>query len=412
MVSVIIPVYNAEKYIEECLDSLLRQTYPDFEVICVDDGSKDRSLEMLKQYEERDARISVLTQKNKYAGVARNTGMTHAKGKYLLFLDADDFFCADMLEQVVRKAETDKTEILVFDAYRYDEAHKKVSMGSWRALSEELFGEGIKRAAEIADIIYQFTIPAPWNKLLLKEFVEKNDLWFQKMKRANDLFFTCTALSCAERIGVLGRKLLYYRTGNMQSLQGSLGDTPEAFAQALYAVRDFLKVRNIWERFETSFYEAAAAHCVSNLGNMKSAADFTYLYEKLRSEIMPKLGVEADPIDSRIWQSIQQRDPLIIYGAGFAASILVRVLLLQWEYDVEKLTVAVTSAEENPSELYGIKVWEWKEIADKKEEPVMIAVLNKTVQGGIEDRLKNSDFQYFSKWGYKELLSLIKMIPG
>ena len=119
MVSIIIPVYNSEKYIRECLDSLLKQTYINFEIICIDDGSQDLSFEILKEYENRDNRIIVLSQKNQFAGIARNTGMKIARGKYLLFLDSDDFFCNDMLENLIRKAEIDNTDILIFDAYKF-----------------------------------------------------------------------------------------------------------------------------------------------------------------------------------------------------------------------------------------------------------------------------------------------------
>ena len=91
-VSVIIPVYNVEDYLRQCLDSVINQTLKDIEIICVDDGSTDKSLEILHEYEKKDSRITVLTQKNQYAGVARNVGMSVATGKYFVFLDSDDFF--------------------------------------------------------------------------------------------------------------------------------------------------------------------------------------------------------------------------------------------------------------------------------------------------------------------------------
>ena len=90
-VSVIIPVYNTENYLRECLDSVLAQTLREIEVICVDDGSTDNSLNILKEYQNKDTRIVVLTQENRSAGAARNYGLSIAKGKYLSFLDSDDF---------------------------------------------------------------------------------------------------------------------------------------------------------------------------------------------------------------------------------------------------------------------------------------------------------------------------------
>jgi glycosyltransferase involved in cell wall biosynthesis len=90
-VSVIIPVYNVEAYLRQCLDSVVNQTLKDIEMICVDDGSTDSSAEILKEYAKKDERIRVLTQSNSGAGAARNAGLVSAKGKWLYFLDGDDF---------------------------------------------------------------------------------------------------------------------------------------------------------------------------------------------------------------------------------------------------------------------------------------------------------------------------------
>ena len=91
-VSVIIPVYNVEPYLKQCMDSVVGQTLKDIEIICVDDGSTDGSLDILKEYATEDSRIQIIEQKNAGAGAARNNGMRHATGKYLSFLDSDDFF--------------------------------------------------------------------------------------------------------------------------------------------------------------------------------------------------------------------------------------------------------------------------------------------------------------------------------
>ena len=91
-VSVIVPVYNVEDYLEECIQSIRNQTLKDIEIICVDDGSTDRSYDILTKLQKKDDRIVVLKQKNKFAGVARNKGIEIARGEYLVFLDSDDFF--------------------------------------------------------------------------------------------------------------------------------------------------------------------------------------------------------------------------------------------------------------------------------------------------------------------------------
>jgi len=90
-ISVIIPIYNSEKYLKKCLDSVIKQTLKDIEIICIDDGSTDNSKEILREYAKKDKRIVILEQKNKYAGIARNNGIKIAKGEYIHFLDSDDW---------------------------------------------------------------------------------------------------------------------------------------------------------------------------------------------------------------------------------------------------------------------------------------------------------------------------------
>ena len=103
-VSVVLPVYNSERYIHQCLNSILNQTLKEIEIICVDDGSTDNSVNLINDICKKDSRVSLIMQKNSYAGVARNNGLKHAKGKYVIFLDSDDFFEPDMLLSMYEKA--------------------------------------------------------------------------------------------------------------------------------------------------------------------------------------------------------------------------------------------------------------------------------------------------------------------
>ena len=104
-VSVIVPVYNTGAYLEQCLSGIQGQTLKEIEIICVDDGSSDNSVEQIKKLESEDARLCLLTQKNRGGGAARNAGMRHAKGKYLVFLDSDDYFHPEMLEKMYLRCE-------------------------------------------------------------------------------------------------------------------------------------------------------------------------------------------------------------------------------------------------------------------------------------------------------------------
>lgn len=409
IVSIIIPVYNAQAYIKQCMDSLLEQTYPYYEIICVDDGSKDSSFEILKEYENRDCRVCVTAQKNQFAGVARNKGMEQARGKYLLFLDADDFFRADMLERAVHKAEQDNTEILVFDSYRFDHKSQKVMNDSWRVLVKELFGAGIKSALDLSDVIFRFTTPSPWNKLFLREYILENNLTFQPLPRTNDLFFVYSALTCADRIGILDEKLVYYRMNNAFSLQGSLDDTPVSFADALYALKEFLMEKGTWNTFQSSFHNMAATVCVNNLTTVKSEKIYKQLREILQHEVIPNLEIKTDRLNGQLKQAIGIGEKLVIYGAGAVASALIRYLLVYCKYTTEQIKVAVTAASNNMPSIYNIEIKEIDALClDKENDLVVIAVSEESQKKEIEKYLYGKKFKRIFKIGYGEMIGLLK----
>ena len=118
-------VYNVENYIEECLDSLINQTLKEIEIICVDDGSTDGTLKLLYKYEEADSRVKIIQQQNQYAGVARNNGMKHAVGEYIIFLDSDDFFEKTMLEKIYNEAKRKEADLLFFCFKVFDDEKKE-----------------------------------------------------------------------------------------------------------------------------------------------------------------------------------------------------------------------------------------------------------------------------------------------
>ena len=113
-ISIIVPVYNTEKYLGVCLDSLISQTYKDIEIICVDDGSTDNSLQILNDYAAKDSRIKILTQKNQGPSVARNLGLEKAKGEYITFVDSDDWVSIDMCEKIYSKAIDTNADLVLF----------------------------------------------------------------------------------------------------------------------------------------------------------------------------------------------------------------------------------------------------------------------------------------------------------
>ena len=124
-ISVILPVYNAEEYLEECLDSILNQSFKDIEAICINDGSTDASLAILENYHKRDSRISIITQENKGAGAARNIGLEHATGDYIYFMDSDDYLELTAFEELVELAINKNVDFVLFKISNFYEDTKQ-----------------------------------------------------------------------------------------------------------------------------------------------------------------------------------------------------------------------------------------------------------------------------------------------
>ncbi len=218
-VSVVVPVYNTSQYLKQCVDSLVGQSFRDVEFIFVDDGSTDNSVEILEQYQKLDNRIKILKQKNLNAGVARNNGMKEATGKYIIFLDSDDFFDLRMLEKLYKCAEKNKAEIVLFGFKQYDNVQQKIS--SYNLKLGAGFPKGVFTAEDLGDEVYSMTKMVPWNKFFLREFVDAHNLQFDDLKRCNDAFFSCMAVALAQRMSFLDKRYVSYRKNNPNSLSKS-----------------------------------------------------------------------------------------------------------------------------------------------------------------------------------------------
>lgn len=265
LVSIIIPMYNAQKYLRECLDSLRMQTLSSIEIICVNDGSTDDTGAILEQYSSIDARIHNIYQDNQGAGAARNHGMQYATGEYFLFLDADDIFDKRLCEETYRRAVRDCADIVLFEAYRYNIQTGKKEEMNW-VLREGLLPSRIPFSVKQAnDKLYQITTACPWSKLFRAEFVKKEQLQFQNVKNANDVFFVRTALACAKRITVLKKRLITYRYNDGSNLQSGKKKAPIEFYKAFKALKEELIRRGLYVKMEQSYVNMALKESLFNL---------------------------------------------------------------------------------------------------------------------------------------------------
>lgn len=270
-ISVIIPVYNASLYLRECIESVLNQSKKELEIIFVDDGSTDDSVSIIEDYMRTDKRIILLKQENQYAGVARNKGLKIAKGKYVIFLDSDDFFELQMLDKLYSKAEKNNAEIIMFGYWLYDNVSGENSKVDYRYLCRNKVSSN-----DLGRKIFELTEPVPWNKLFLREFIVKNGLYFQSVKNGNDEFFNRASVLCAERMFFIKKRFVHYRYNNDKSLQGSLKKEYESVKCGIDIIselkqfmieRKYLdnkEFRLAYEQYACNMLTYRVRYCISN----------------------------------------------------------------------------------------------------------------------------------------------------
>lgn len=288
-ISVIIPVYNAHDYLRDCLDSLIHQTLQEIEIICVDDGSTDDSLEILNAYAQIDDRVKVVHQENGGAGVARNNGLRYATGEYLSILDCDDFFEFHMLEESYRFAKEKDLDILVFGCDFYDNESQTYRPCTYSINKKLLPEQTVFSADDVKQDVFKLFVGWAWDKLFRTEFVKQNHLLFQEQRTTNDMLFVFNGLLCAERIAVMQDIFAHHRRG-VESLSVTREKSWMCFYNALIALRAEMYKMGCYERFERDFKNYCVHFSLWNLNTLKEPTH-TLLYNKLRGEWFKELGL-------------------------------------------------------------------------------------------------------------------------
>jgi len=220
VISVIIPVYNVEEYLHICLNSILKQTFQDFEIICIDDASTDSSSEILEYFAQKDSRIKILkNEKNIGLGPSRNRGMDASVGKYIIFLDSDDWYSFDTLETFFHEAEENNLDMVMGKPIVFYENQKFFGMEEYYdAEFMNKFDHKVFNHWDL-DKTKLFHIPiAVWNKLYLKSFLDENNIRFPDEDYIHeDNPFSCKVITRAKRISLIN-KYFYNRRRRPGSL--------------------------------------------------------------------------------------------------------------------------------------------------------------------------------------------------
>ena len=254
-VSVIMPCYNSEIYLPNLFQMFKAQTFKNYELIFIDDGSTDNTNLLISEQLKKDKRIKLITLlKNTGAGNARNVGLKHAIGDYIIFLDSDDIFYPNLLKTTYELALKNKVDILIFDfECRFS------NNTSCRFYRNYLFNHPypineVFSPTDIRDNIFSFSKGVTWNKLFKRDLIIKNNLHFLNLKIHNDCFFVYTAYVMAEKIYVINEVLLTYRINNENSISIIYkNEGKECKRKNLMELKHFLEEKKLFDIYKKSF---------------------------------------------------------------------------------------------------------------------------------------------------------------
>lgn len=287
-VSIVIPVYNAQNYLSGCLDSLVKQTLTDIEIICIDDGSTDHSLEILKRYAEKDNRITVIEQKNSGAGAARNVGISCSKGQYIGFVDSDDTVDKEMFSKLYSQAVKDNSDMVINGQVKLSthKIHYFTDAGTLYLMEEKPF--------TIRDFPVILNSCFLWNRIFRRNFILGNHFFIpENRKFAEDLLFCTQTSVCAKSISCISEP---YYTYNIH--QGSLTDTlnksrdKSDYIIAISETKDFLLSKDVYSYCKKDFLTFCMNIAYPLLNSLKRRTDSKRFFEGL-SEILDEDDLET-----------------------------------------------------------------------------------------------------------------------
>lgn len=287
--SIIIPVYNLEQYISKCLDSILKQSFKDFEIICVNDGSTDNSLAELQKY--RDERVIIIDKKNEGSGIARNSGLAIARGEYVFFVDGDDWLEENSLQKMIDEADRLKTDILIFGGLSYYDNKGQNGGYSVNKLPKKYLNK-VFSAEDIKKDIFKFP-STPWSKLYRRDLLQKNNIKFQDIKVGQDQLPFFHSMITAERIALLPENLYCYRKnrrGSATTVKKKKNFSP---IYVFYAVEELLQNNGKLTDYKDVFVKKYFSKATSWLGKFQDDLKEEYFseYLKLLSHIQTEYGM-------------------------------------------------------------------------------------------------------------------------
>ena len=296
-ISVIIPCYNVQDYLAQCLDSVLSQTLKSIEIICINDGSTDDTLKILNKYTQKDKRIKVISRSNKGLGATRNEGVHLANGKYLFFLDSDDWIDKTCLEKLYQKSEEDNANVCIYGCILFDEELNKYQKSCYYDTS--MYQNRISTPCDykqITDCV--FTRFESVLKLYNKDFFITNNLYFSEGVWFEDVVSHIKVMLLAKHISFVDENLYFYR-----QRKGGITKTTnnkKIFDAFVYfdSVMKFLKNKNLFDNLKPQYQNFIISQYQWHLGRLNGQ-----LKKRFKSQMNEFLKKNKLKLSERIYGS-------------------------------------------------------------------------------------------------------------
>ncbi len=381
-VSIIIPIYNVCEYIEECLNSAMKQTLCDIEILCIDDGSTDGTNEIVRKYAEKDRRIRLFCNNvNKGVSNARNLGIKNASGEYIYFLDSDDMLEITAIEELYYLALKDNLDGILFDAqviydneilkdkFKDYKGHRKYKYKEIQE-GQELFSQFIYNDEWSASVCRQF-----WNR----KYILSYNLHFIEGIIHEDELFSFLTLMCAKRIVVLDREyhIRRFRNNSIMTTEKTIKNV-HGILKCLIEIYNFLESQD-YIKCEKEVYihlRELLFNIKNNVGNNTEWLD-EFQYEDRKEQVLVqfiKMIIESEVVfTSAEMEQLKGVSQIYIYGAGSYARNLITMCI---KNNISLKGVLVSDINSNPSELMGLKVIDIKNYLVEENDLVIIGVIN------------------------------------
>jgi len=434
-ISIIVPVYNVEKYLHKCIESLLKQTLEEIEIICVNDGSTDNSLVILNEFSEQDNRIKILNKINSGYGHTMNQGMKIAQGKYIGIVESDDFVEPDMMRYLYEVMEKNELDVVMSDYYQF-----RTDSGFERKYVKNYSGckyNQVFKAHDNQDIMLHNMI---WHGVYKKSFLLSKEIWFNETPGAayQDTAFYVKVWLTAERGMVVNKAFVNYRIDNVNS---SVNNPGKVFSvcDEFKEIDSFIEKKNIGKFFDKVLFLKKFRTYVWNYHRLGIAFQYAFLLrasDEFRKNIQEDKGITAllnekeklvlgqivynlqnyfmntsrehsdnrlslyesmnPSLNRELYKSgflsyIKESENIIIYGAGKNAK-LIEKYLVDNNFSHKIKSFAVSSLKDNPSKINNYEVKEISTLNNSDNNCVLVAtranyhmeIINLLVEKGFE----------------------------